>query len=214
MYGERGAWVWLWRRWSFFLLDAAWVRSRADSYTKVTSKVARTRQNLQITNKLKQQICGSNKFRKAKQKGGDMYTCLHACLAQSWGGVHQFICPLSVSCLHSKEVGPLPSLRTCSSQVCYCGCSVVIMVLWCSLFPEGSFWLKSSQLTPSLDISALRRGMLIQHKTLRCSQAKRRPYGFNGPTTNSSLLRNLESGRGLPMSRVWKKATAIGDPRW
>ena len=25
-----------------------------------------------------------------------MYTCLHACLAQSWGGVHQFICPLSV----------------------------------------------------------------------------------------------------------------------
>ena len=56
----------------FFLLDAAWVRSRAErpsvSYTKVTSKVAWTSHNLQVTNKLKQQNCGSNKFRK---KGGD-----------------------------------------------------------------------------------------------------------------------------------------------
>ena len=52
----------------FFLLDAAWVRSRAErpsvSYTKVTSKVARTGHNLQVTNKFKQQIRGSNKFRK------------------------------------------------------------------------------------------------------------------------------------------------------
>ena len=52
----------------FFLLDAAWVRSRAErtsvSYTKVTSKVAWTSHNLQVTNKLKQQNCGSNKFRK------------------------------------------------------------------------------------------------------------------------------------------------------
>ncbi len=54
-----------------FLLDAAWIRSRAErpsvSYTKVTSKVAWTSHNLQVTNKLKQQNCGSNKFRK---KGG------------------------------------------------------------------------------------------------------------------------------------------------
>ena len=52
----------------FFLLDAAWVRSRAErpsvSYTKVTSKVAWTGHNLQVTNKFKQQIRGSNKFRK------------------------------------------------------------------------------------------------------------------------------------------------------
>ena len=38
----------------FFLLDAAWVRSRAErpsvSYTKVTSKVAWTSHNLQVTN--------------------------------------------------------------------------------------------------------------------------------------------------------------------
>ena len=75
-------WTWWWR-WDctcvplslltiFFLLDAAWVRSRAErpsvSYTKVTSKVAWTSHNLQVTNKLKQQNCGSNKFRK---KGGD-----------------------------------------------------------------------------------------------------------------------------------------------
>ena len=52
----------------FFLLDAAWVRSRAErpsvSYTKVTIKVARTGHNLQVKNKFKQQIRGSNKFRK------------------------------------------------------------------------------------------------------------------------------------------------------
>ena len=57
----------------FFLLDAAWVRSRAErpsvSYTKVTSKVAWTSHNLQVTNKLKQQNCGSNKIR--NKKGGD-----------------------------------------------------------------------------------------------------------------------------------------------
>ena len=55
----------------FFLLDAAWVRSRAErpsvSYTKVTSKVAWTSHNLQVTNKFKQQNCGSNKF---QNKGG------------------------------------------------------------------------------------------------------------------------------------------------
>ena len=42
--------------------DAAWVRSWAErpsvSYTKVTSKVARTGKKLQITNKFKQQIRG------------------------------------------------------------------------------------------------------------------------------------------------------------
>ena len=56
----------------FFLLDAAWVRSRAErpsvSYTKVTSKVAWTSHNLQVTNKLKRQNCGSNKIR--SKRGG------------------------------------------------------------------------------------------------------------------------------------------------
>ena len=60
-----------WSTSHFFLLDAAWVRSRAErpsvSYTKVTSKVAWTSHNLQVTNKFKQQNCGSNKFQK---KGG------------------------------------------------------------------------------------------------------------------------------------------------
>ena len=53
---------------AFFLLDAAWVGSRAErpsvSYTKVTSKVAWTGHNLQFT---KTNSSGSNKFRK---KGG------------------------------------------------------------------------------------------------------------------------------------------------
>ena len=48
---------------AFFLLDAAWVRSRAErpsvSYTKVTSKVAWTGHNLQVTNKFKQQIAAA-----------------------------------------------------------------------------------------------------------------------------------------------------------
>ena len=50
----------------FFLLYAAWVRSRAErpsvSYTKVVSKVARTGHNLQLQRRIKQQNCGSNKF--------------------------------------------------------------------------------------------------------------------------------------------------------
>ena len=50
----------------FFLLYAAWVRSRAErpsvSYTKVVSKVARTGHNLHLQRRIKQQNCGSNKF--------------------------------------------------------------------------------------------------------------------------------------------------------
>ena len=51
----------------FFLLYAAWVRSRAErpsvSYTKVVMEVAWTGHNLQCKKKrIKQQNCGSNKF--------------------------------------------------------------------------------------------------------------------------------------------------------
>ena len=64
MKGLQSTTVWI----DFFLLHAAWVRSRAErpsvSYTKVTSKVAWTSHNLQVTNKFKQQNCGSNKFQK------------------------------------------------------------------------------------------------------------------------------------------------------
>ena len=56
----------------FFLLDAAWVRSRAErpsvSYTKVTSKVAWTGHNLQFT-----KTNSNNKLaaaRKYEKKGG------------------------------------------------------------------------------------------------------------------------------------------------
>ena len=50
----------------FFLLYAAWVRSRAErpsvSCTKVVSKVARTGHNLHLQKRIKQQNCGSNNF--------------------------------------------------------------------------------------------------------------------------------------------------------
>ena len=50
----------------FFLLYAAWVRSRAErpsvSYTKVVMEVAWTGHNLQLQRRIKQQNCGSNKF--------------------------------------------------------------------------------------------------------------------------------------------------------
>ena len=50
----------------FFLLYAAWVRSRAErpsvSYTKVVMEVARTGHNLHLQRRIKQQNCGSNKF--------------------------------------------------------------------------------------------------------------------------------------------------------
>ena len=50
-------------------IDAAWVRSRAErpsvSYTKVTW----TGHKLQVTNKFKQQISGSNKFQKRGGRG-------------------------------------------------------------------------------------------------------------------------------------------------
>ena len=50
----------------FFLLYAAWVRSRAErpsvSYTKVVMEVARTGHNLHLQIRINQQNCGSNKF--------------------------------------------------------------------------------------------------------------------------------------------------------
>ena len=50
----------------FFLLYAAWVRSRAErpsvSYTRVVMEVAWTGHNLQLQRRIKQQNCGSNKF--------------------------------------------------------------------------------------------------------------------------------------------------------
>ena len=57
----------------FFLLDAAWVRSRAErpsvSYTKVTSKVAWTGHNLQFTKtNLNNKIAAATN---SKKKGGD-----------------------------------------------------------------------------------------------------------------------------------------------
>ena len=74
----------------FFLLDAAWVRSRAErpsvSYTKVTSKVAWTSHNLQVTNKLKQQNCGSNKFRSKKRGGREDETDARAEHQTHWRG--------------------------------------------------------------------------------------------------------------------------------
>ena len=50
----------------FFLLYAAWVRSRAErpsvSYTKVVMEVAWTGHNCNLQRRIKQQNCGSNKF--------------------------------------------------------------------------------------------------------------------------------------------------------
>ena len=40
---------------------------------------------------------------------------------------HFVVMHLSSEILHSKEVCPLPRLRTCSSQMCFCGWSVVSM---------------------------------------------------------------------------------------
>ena len=51
---------------NFFLLYAAWVRSRTErpsvSYTKVVMEVARTGHNLHLQRRINQQNCGSNKF--------------------------------------------------------------------------------------------------------------------------------------------------------
>ena len=72
----------------------------------------------------------------ASSKGYDELQTLVS-VQKSAGEMPQFVVMhLSSKILHSKEVRPLPSLRTCSSQVCYCSCSVVIMGRWCSLFPE------------------------------------------------------------------------------
>ena len=49
---------------------------------------------------------------------------------------HLVVMHLSSEILHSKEVCPLPILRTCSFQMCYCGWSAVIMGRRCPLFPE------------------------------------------------------------------------------
>ena len=72
----------------------------------------------------------------ASSKGHDELQALIS-VQKCAGEMPQFVVMhLSSKILHSKEVRPLPRVRTCSSQICCCSWSVVIMGRWCPLFPE------------------------------------------------------------------------------
>ena len=72
----------------------------------------------------------------ASSKGYDELQTLISVQKSAGEMPHFVVMHLSSKILHSKEVCPLPSLRTCSFQMCYCGWPVVIMGRRCPLFPE------------------------------------------------------------------------------
>ena len=101
-----------------FLLDAAWIRFRAErpsvSYTKVTSKVAWTGHNLQVTNKFKQQISGSNKFPKKGKREHQTY-CRGASNEWMSGVQHRMQCRASKQLRAKKNLQTLlVQLESCS----------------------------------------------------------------------------------------------------
>ena len=72
----------------------------------------------------------------ASSKGYDELQTLISVQKSAGEMPHFEVMHLSSKILHSQEGCPLPSLRTCSSQLCYCVWSVVMMGRRCSLFPE------------------------------------------------------------------------------
>ena len=72
----------------------------------------------------------------ASSKGYDELQTLISVQKSAGEMPHFVVMHLSSKILHSKEGCPLPSLRTCSFQMCYCVWSVTIMCRRCSPFPE------------------------------------------------------------------------------
>ena len=96
----------------------------------------------------------------ASSKGYDELQTLISVQKSAGEMPHFVVMHLSSKILHSKEVCPLPSLRTCSLQMCYCVWSVVIMCRRCFFFWLGAAWVKSRAERPS--VSGVNRQLHVQ----------------------------------------------------